>query len=74
VLVLVFYPLDFHPAYTDQWCSLRDADWLTLLEDIVVLGIGADGASTHRQYADKHSIQFPLLSDSDGQINQAYGC
>lgn len=34
-VVLVFYPLDFHPACTDQWCSLRDADWrCTLVTDI----------------------------------------
>ncbi|WP_276256455.1 redoxin domain-containing protein [Halomontanus rarus] len=31
-VVPVFYPFDFHPACTDRWCSLRDADWLTLLD------------------------------------------
>jgi len=72
-VVLVFYPFDFHPACTDQWCSLRDADWLTLLDDVVVLGVGSDGAYAHREYADKHNIQFPLLSDTDGQVSQAYG-
>jgi len=72
-VVLVFYPFDFHPACTDQWCSLRDADWLTLLDDVVVLGVGADGAYAHREYAAKHSIQFPLLSDTDGQVSRAYG-
>lgn len=68
-VVLVFYPLDFHPACTDQWCSLRDADWLTILDDVVVLGVGSDGAYAHREYADKHNIQFPLLSDRDGQVS-----
>jgi peroxiredoxin len=52
---------------------LRDADWLTLLDDVVVLGVGADGAYAHREYADKHNIQFPLSSDTDGQVSQAYG-
>jgi peroxiredoxin len=52
---------------------LRDADWLTLLDDVVVLGVGADGAYAHREYADEHNIQFPLLSDTDGQVSQAYG-
>ena len=66
-VVLVFYPFDFHPACTKHWCSLRDADWLTLLDDVVVLGIGADGAYAHREYATKNNIQFPLLSDTDGQ-------
>ena len=72
-MVLVFYPFDFHPACTEQWCSLRDADWLTLLEDVVVLGVGSDGAYAHREYAAEHNIQFPLLSDTDGQVSQAYG-
>jgi peroxiredoxin len=72
-VILVFYPFDFHPACTDQWCSLRDADWLTLLDDAVVLGVGADGAYAHREYANEHNIQFPLLSDTDGTVSRAYG-
>lgn len=72
-IILVFYPFDFHPACTDQWCSLRDADWLTLLEDVVVLGVGGDGAYSHREYADTHNIQFPILADSGGQVSRAYG-
>lgn len=71
-VVLVFYPFDFHPACTDQWCSLRDADWLTLLDDVVVLGVGSDCAYAHREYADHHNIQFPLLSDTDGTVSRAY--
>lgn len=72
-VVLVFYPFDFHPACTDQWCSLRDADWLTFLDDVVVLGVGADGAYAHREYADRYGVQFPLLSDTDGRVSRAYG-
>lgn len=72
-VILVFYPFDFHPACTDQWCSLRDADWLTVMENVVVLGVGSDAAYAHRQYAAEHNIQFPLLSDTDGQVSRAYG-
>jgi peroxiredoxin len=72
-VILVFYPFDFHPACTDQWCSLRDADWLTLLDDVVVLGVGSDGVYAHREYAAKNNIQFPLLSDTNGQVSRAYG-
>lgn len=56
-----------------QWCSLRDADWLTLLEDVVVPGVGSDGAYAHREYAATHNIRFPLLSDFDRQVSRAYG-
>jgi peroxiredoxin len=73
VVILVFYPFDFHPACTEQWCSFRDADWLTLKDDVVVLGIGSDGAYSHREYATQTNVQFPLLTDSDGRVSQAYG-
>lgn len=72
-VILLFYPFDFHPACTEQWCSLRDANWLTLMADVVVLGVGADGAYAHREYADTNNIQYPLLSDTDGQVSQSYG-
>ena len=72
-VVLVFYPFDFHPACTDRWCSVRDADWRTLLDDVVVLGVDADGACAHREYADEHNIQFPQSSDTDGRVSRAYG-
>jgi peroxiredoxin len=72
-VVLVFYPFDFHPACTDQWCSLRDADWLTVLDDVVVLGVGADGVYAHGEYALQHDIGFTLLSDTDGRVARAYG-
>lgn len=38
-----------HVLCTDQWCSLRDADWLTLLDNVVVLGVGSDGTYAHRE-------------------------
>lgn len=72
-VVLVFYPFDFHPACTDQWCSFRDADWLTVLDDVVVLGVGGDAAYAHREYAERHNVQFPLLSDADGTVSREYG-
>jgi peroxiredoxin len=72
-VVLVFYPFDFHPACVAQWCALRDADWLTLNEDVVVLGVSTDGAYAHRAFADEYNIEFPLLADGDGHVAEAYG-
>jgi peroxiredoxin len=72
-VVLTFYPFDFHPACVAQWCSLRDADWLTLLEDVVVLGIGADSAYSHEQFSAVHNLQFPLLADTGGDVAEAFG-
>jgi peroxiredoxin len=72
-VVLVFYPFDFHPACVSQWCTLRDADWLTVLDDTVVVGVGADSVYAHRRFAREYNVDFPLLSDSDGRVAAAYG-
>jgi len=70
--VLAFYVFDFHPACTREWCSLRDADWLTLLDDVTVLGIGTDRAFSHRQFGAELGLETPLLSDSDGAVSERY--
>jgi peroxiredoxin len=71
--VVVFYPFDFHPACVSQWCTIRDADWLTLLDDTVVLGVGADSVYARQQFAEAYNIEFPLLSDTDGRVAETYG-
>ena len=72
-VVLVFYPFDFHPACVSQWCTIRDADWLTFLNDTAVLGVGADSVYAHQRFAREYNIEFPLLSDTDGRVADAYG-
>ncbi|MFB6304747.1 MAG: redoxin domain-containing protein [Haloferacaceae archaeon] len=72
-VVLVFYPFDFHPACVSRLCALRDADWLTLEDDVAVLGIGTDSAHSHQVFARREDVGFPLLSDSDGRVSEAYG-
>ncbi|MFC7074094.1 redoxin domain-containing protein [Halovenus rubra] len=72
-VVLLFYPFDFHPSCTSQLCLLRDAEKLSLTENTVVLGISPDSVYSHEEFAEQHRIDFPLLSDSDGQIAEAYG-
>jgi peroxiredoxin len=72
-VVLVFYPFDFHPACVSQWCTVRDADWLTLLDDTAVLGVGGDSVYAHQRFAREYDVEFPLLSDADGRVAAAYG-
>ena len=52
-------------------CTLRDSEALSLLENTVVLGISTDGVYSHRAFAEKHRIDFPLLSDSDSRVAEA---
>lgn len=72
-VVLVFYPFDFHPSCTTQLCLLRDAEGLSLVENTVVLGVSTDSVYSHRAFAEQHRIDFPLLSDSDARVAEAYG-
>jgi peroxiredoxin len=72
-VVLVFYPFDFHPDCTDELSVLQDAEGLSLVENTVVLGISTDSVYSHRAFAREFGIDYPLLSDSDGQVAEAYG-
>jgi len=72
-LVLYFYPKDDTPGCTVEACSLRDArDELANLGAQVV-GISKDDASSHEKFKAKHSINFTLLSDTEGVTLNAYG-
>ena len=72
VVVLAFYPMDFSPHCTEELCSLRDIDLLTLMDDVTILGISADSVYTHREFAEENALEFPLLTDSLGEVAEEY--
>ena len=72
-VVLYFYPKDDTPGCTAQACSLRDN-----LEDlhklgVQVLGVSGDSVDSHKKFADKYQLPFPVLSDPDKSMIKAYG-
>jgi peroxiredoxin Q/BCP len=71
-VVLYFYPKDDTPGCTTQACGLRDA-WSQFAGKAEVFGVSIDPAKSHRKFIDKHSLPFPLLSDDDQAIVNAYG-
>lgn len=72
-LVLYFYPKDDTPGCTTEACSLRDArDDLAALGAQIV-GVSKDEASAHEKFKAKHSLNFTLLSDPEGEVIEAYG-
>lgn len=73
VVVLAFYPADFSPTCTDEMCAIRDVDVFDLEEDVTVLAIGPDTVWSHRAFAEQYTIQFPLLSDTNGDVAEEYG-
>jgi len=71
--VVYFYPKDDTPGCTKEACSFRDA--LPRFQDLgaVVYGVSADDGESHQAFAEKYSLNFPLLVDSDMQVINAYG-
>jgi peroxiredoxin len=72
IVVLAFYPADFSPTCTDEMCAIRDVDVFDLEEDVTVLAIGPDTVWSHRAFAEQYAIQFPLLSDNNGDVAEEY--
>jgi peroxiredoxin Q/BCP len=72
-VVLYFYPKDDTPGCTKEACSFRDANHVMQQKGIVVLGVSKDSVNSHQQFADKYSLSFPLLADTDTTVSQLYG-
>ncbi len=72
-VVLYFYPKDDTPGCTAEACSFRDANREMQKRGIVVLGVSADSIESHRKFADKYGLKYPLLADTDKAVSQLYG-
>jgi Peroxiredoxin len=72
-LVLYFYPKDDTPGCTKEACSFRDANHLMQQRGIVVLGVSVDSIASHKKFAEKFGLPFPLLADTDKTVAQLYG-
>ncbi|MBV8898964.1 MAG: peroxiredoxin [Verrucomicrobia bacterium] len=71
-LVLYFYPKDDTPGCTKQACDLRDA-WGEIESKAALFGVSVDPAQSHQEFIDKYGLPFPLLSDPDHKLVEAYG-
>ena len=72
-VVVYFYPKDDTPGCTKEACGFRDL-WKELQRaGVVVLGVSADDAESHTKFASKYKLPFPLLSDPDRKLMQAWG-
>jgi peroxiredoxin Q/BCP len=71
-LVLYFYPKDDTPGCTKEACAFRDANRVMQQRGIVVLGVSADDVGSHQEFANKYSLPFTLLADTDTAVSQLY--
>ena len=71
-VLLVFYPADDSPVCTTQLCSYRDNYTEFTKRGITILGISTDTVDSHKQFGEKNSLPFTLLSDHDKRVSQLY--
>ena len=72
-VILAFYPGDFTPVCTKQFCSYRDdGDRLEAL-GVPMLGISPQSVESHERFAEKHDLHVPLLSDPRKAVARSYG-
>lgn len=72
-VVLYFYPAALTPGCTTQACDFRDNLKVFRDSDLAVVGISPDQPAKLREFRDTHDLTFPLLSDPDRHVLEAYG-
>lgn len=72
-LVLYFYPKDDTPGCTAEACDLRDNYKMFLQKGFAVVGVSADNEKSHKKFADKYSLPFPIIADTEKKILEDFG-
>ena len=72
-VVLYFYPKDNTPGCTAEACNLRD-NWDSFLQKgFAVIGVSPDSEKSHKSFASKYNLPFPLIADTSKKILTDYG-
>jgi peroxiredoxin Q/BCP len=72
-VVVYFYPRDNTPGCTTEAEGFRDAYAKFKKLGVAVVGVSKDSIASHCKFRDKYKLSFPLLSDPDGKMIEAYG-
>ena len=71
--VLYFYPKDNTPGCTKEACTFNENLKILEKKGTVVIGVSADSVASHKKFAEKYSLTFPLLSDEKKEMIKKYG-
>jgi thioredoxin-dependent peroxiredoxin len=71
-VVLYFYPADFTPVCTAEACGFRDMYEELRSADTEVIGVSFDDDESHRRFAARHRVPFPLVADVDRSLARAF--
>ncbi|GAB2521504.1 thioredoxin-dependent thiol peroxidase [Microbacterium petrolearium] len=72
-VVLYFYPAAMTPGCTTEACDFRDSIASLAGAGYTVLGVSPDEPAKLKQFAERDGLTFPLLSDADRAVHDAYG-
>jgi peroxiredoxin Q/BCP len=72
-IILYFYPAASTPGCTTQACDFRDNMASLQSADYVVLGVSKDKGAALQKFAAEENLSFPLLSDPELTVHNAYG-
>jgi thioredoxin-dependent peroxiredoxin len=72
-IILYFYPKDNTSGCTKEACSFETNLKAIKKKGAVVVGISADSVDSHVKFAEKYSLNFPLLSDEKKDVIKSYG-
>ncbi len=71
-VVLYFYPKDNTAGCTRQACAFGELYPQFTEKGAVVLGVSKDSVASHKKFAEKYGLPFPLLSDEGLEVIRAY--
>jgi len=72
-VVLFFYPRDFTSICTAESCGFEAMYDELAAADTEVIGVSLDSDASHREFAKKYHLRFPLVSDATKHLTRAYG-
>jgi peroxiredoxin Q/BCP len=72
-VIVYFYPAAMTPGCTTQACDFRDSDVALQRAGYAVVGISPDVPAKLAKFRERDAVPFPLLSDPDHAVLEAYG-
>src|SRR5690349_2347797 len=72
-VVLFFYPAAMTPGCTKEACHFRDIGAEFEAAGVQRVGISRDSVARQKQFSDRYSFDYPLLSDEDGRVAEIFG-
>ncbi len=72
-VIIYFYPAAMTPGCTTQACDFRDSLASLAAAGFAVLGISPDSPAKLAKFRDRDGLNFPLLSDPEHEVLEAYG-